>query len=79
MPIVYGDFTGLDYHYGQEEVDKKMIDIQVGMEELSKQGQIVVTEEELEFSDTGCSCCNTRLAGKRFEIELIHQTRRETK
>jgi hypothetical protein len=71
MPAVYDDYTGLDYHYNQDEAEKRMKEIQNGISELSDVGNIVLTNEELEFSNSSCSCCKSKLAGKRFEIELI--------
>jgi hypothetical protein len=71
MPIVYDDYTSLSYYYTQDEADKKQVDILAGINELSKRGNIVLTDEKLEFSYAPCACCNNNLAGTRFGIELI--------
>lgn len=61
MAAVNDDYTGLDYHYGPDEAEKRREDIQAGLREL---GNIASTSHVLTFSHRGCDCCRSGLAGE---------------
>lgn len=75
MLAVNGDATGLDYHYSAEEADRRLREIEKGLNEL---GPHLVpafdseTEKGIEeFSRRTCDCCGTGLAGSRHEFAVL--------
>lgn len=73
---VNGDFSGLDYHYGNG-ADARQAKIVAGMDYLSRAGHIVPdfdseTNEGIhEFSRVRCDCCRTPLAGLRHRFAIL--------
>lgn len=65
MPMVYGDFSGLDYYYSGAECDEREAAVRAGMDRLS--GAVMVDGEQ-EFSTSPCDCCTSTLHGKRHEF-----------
>lgn len=69
MPIAYGDFTGLDFHYSPERAEERMEDIEIGMNNLAKKiGFLSTGDDCIDFSAAPCACCGTREAGARHEV-----------
>lgn len=69
IAAVNGDFTGLDYSYGEPEATERMREIEIGLEKL---GLYLVPNYDSEdntgieeFSTLACDCCGTHLAGSR--------------
>ena len=60
---VTGDVSMLDYHYGAKGAEKRLKEIEGGLEQFK--GILSFTGEEDEFSTRQCDCCKTYLAGKR--------------
>jgi len=69
--IVNDDYTGLDYHYNEQEAEQRHNEIVAGILALSALGHIVTTGEEDEFSSRPCDCCLSRLAGARFYCSTL--------
>lgn len=65
MPAVYDDYSGLDYYYQTDVVEKRYIEIQAGLIRL---GVIYPGDVEEEFSRCSCDCCNSPLHGKRYQF-----------
>ncbi len=73
MPIMYGDFTGLDYYYSPEEADARADEIEAGMDRLSERGALVNSDlHGAEFSKFPCQCCGSKLHGRRHAIAIIN-------
>lgn len=69
MPIGYGDFTALDFHYSTEQAEERMQEIEAGMDELATDiGFLSLGEDYDDFSAQSCACCGTTEAGDRFEV-----------
>ena len=70
MVIANNDYTGLDYHYDEEESWQRMDEIKQGMAEL---GANIVCMDETpdDFCTMSCDCCGTHLAGKRHYVADI--------
>ena len=68
---VNDDYTGLDYHYNEQEAEQKHKEIMAGILALSSLGYLVSTGEEDEFSTRSCDCCLTRLAGSRHYCHTL--------
>lgn len=64
---VNDDYTGLDYHYNEQEAEQRQADIEAGLSRLSLLGAVCYdsTQERDEFSSRPCDCCGSRLAGGR--------------
>ena len=64
MVAVNGDYTGLDYHYSEEDAEKRKQEIDNGLAVL---GAVYYDDnrESDEFSTRKCDCCGTHLAGRR--------------
>ena len=61
---VNGDYTGLDYHYSEEDAAKRKQEIDDGLDTL---GWVYYDDsrEPDEFSARRCDCCGSALAGRR--------------
>lgn len=61
---VNGDYTGLDYHYSEEDAAKRKQEIDAGLAAL---GAVYYDDsrESDEFSARRCDCCGSALAGRR--------------
>lgn len=69
--ILTGDATHLDYYYDQKEADKRLEEIEKGMEQLSSEGTMHDGNDRDEFSKYPCACCGTPLHGERREINTF--------
>jgi len=70
MAIANNDFTGLDYHYSEDEASTRMDEIKQGMAELG--ANIVCMDEGTdEFCVMPCDCCGSKLAGERHYVADI--------
>ena len=74
IAAVNGDFTGLDYHYG-DQADKRESEIEAGLLRL---GIHLVPDFNSEtnrgineFSSRRCDCCTSRLAGSRHQFAIL--------
>lgn len=71
-PIMYGDFTELDYYYSSDEADARAAEIEAGMNKLSERGALVNSDlDGAEFSKFPCECCGSKLHGRRHAIAII--------
>lgn len=75
LAAVNDDYTGLDYHYDEQEADKRMKKIQAGLDEL---GTHLVPDFDSdtgegieEFSRTTCDCCGEWRAGERHRFAVL--------
>ena len=73
MAAVNDDYTGLDYHYTEQESAIRFEEITAGLVELGSGLCYDSTREDDEFSHRQCDCCNTRLAGRRVPFVVIGQ------
>ena len=62
---VNDDYTGLDYHYNEEDAARRMEEIQAGLVNLGAGLCYDSNQEGDEFSARRCDCCGTQLAGRR--------------
>ena len=64
MVAVNGDYTGLDYHYSEDEAEKRAKEIDDGLAAL---GAVYYDDsrDSDEFSTRRCDCCGSNLAGQR--------------
>ena len=64
MVAVNGDYTGLDYHYSEDEAEKRAKEIDDGLATL---GAVYYddSKDSDEFSTRRCDCCGSNLAGQR--------------
>lgn len=70
MAIVNDDYTGLDYHYSEQESNQRMKAIQDGIS--NTEGQIVTGDELNDtFSHKPCDCCGSNLAGTRYHCRVL--------
>ncbi|MBM9615231.1 hypothetical protein JWJ90_13170 [Desulfobulbus rhabdoformis] len=67
---VNADYTGLDYHYSEQEADQRYKEITEGLERLGT-GLCWSGEESDEFSRKTCDCCGTALHGRRKRFVLV--------
>ena len=70
MVIANNDFTGLDYHYDEDEASTRMDEIKQGMANLGA-NIVCMDVEPDEFCTLPCDCCETMLAGERHYIADI--------
>ena len=80
MAAVNDDYSGLDYYYDEHDSVKKKADIEAGLNALSKIGNIVsdfdseTGEGHDEFSNCGCDCYGSSLAGEFHRFALLGRT-----
>jgi len=74
---VNDDYTGLDYHYGPVEAEKRMEEIQAGLSRLGS-GLVMDSRDLAEhdnahrvFTTAACDCCGTKLHGERWRFALL--------
>ena len=74
---VNNDYTGLDYHYGPVEAEKRMEEIQAGLSRLGS-GLVMDSRDLAEhdnahrvFTTAACDCCGTKLHGERWRFALL--------
>ena len=65
MAAVNDDYSGLDYHYTEEESATRYEEITDGLKKLGIGLCYDSSQEDDEFSHRTCDCCGTRLAGRR--------------
>lgn len=72
---VNGDVTGLDAHYSKDDADRRLKEIEAGLEKL---GPCLVPDFDSEsgkgvedFSRRQCDCCGTSLAGDRHRFAVL--------
>lgn len=69
MPILYGDFSDIDFHYSGDEAESRVAEIEQGITSLTESiGILSDGDGHDEFSKEWCDCCGTKLAGERFVI-----------
>jgi hypothetical protein len=66
---VNDEYTGLDYYLDEPEATQRMSQIKEGLAKLP--GYPVYTGNDDEFSLRPCDCCGEKLAGERFEFNLL--------
>ena len=64
LAAVNGDYTGLDYHYSEEDAAKRKQEIDNGLAVLGAVYHDSSRKSD-EFSARRCDCCGSRLAGSR--------------
>ena len=63
---VNDDYTGLDYHYNEQEAEQRQAEIMAGLSRLGSLGYVYHAGlDSDEFSSRPCDCCGSRLAGSR--------------
>ena len=72
MAIANDDYSGLDYHYDEEEANERMERIQQGMKGLGS-NTVCMDDEPDEFSVISCDCCGDHLAGRRHYVADISE------
>lgn len=74
QPIVYGDYSALDYHYNTLDSEKRYREICEGIERNCKNGfcsiEIGDNEKNVEFSKRSCDCCGSELHGHRTHFVI---------
>ena len=68
MAIANDDYTGLDYHYGPAESERREAEIRAG---IASMGGYPVIGDEYGFSWRPCDCCGTELGGDRHECAVL--------
>lgn len=71
QPAVNDDWSSLDYHYSPEEADKRMFEIQAGLDRLGPGLCWDSDQEDDEFSTRQCDCCGSKLAGRRVPFIIL--------
>ncbi|WMC09545.1 hypothetical protein PU634_10495 [Oceanimonas pelagia] len=73
MAIANNDYSGLDYHYGPEEAERRMEEINAGLAEL---GWVSLGDQDLdkEFDNQPCDCCGDIDAGARHHCYVEEKT-----
>lgn len=71
MPIVYDDFSSLDFHYKGMAVDQRRAEITYGMSEAGGHIMCGDSEKDLEYSTRACDCCGSPLAGSRHHMVVL--------
>jgi len=66
---VNDDYTSLDYYYDEVEAALRMKEIQRGLTALGP--NLVIGDEEDEFSQSECDCCGSDLGGARFRFAIL--------
>ena len=70
MPIIYGDYTGLQYYYNGKELDKRIDGVNKGIDAIDGY-MMASSKQSLEFSKNTCDCCGSKLAGVRHIINVM--------
>lgn len=70
MAIANDDYTGLDYHYDEDEANQRMDEINQGMKALGP-NIVCMNVEPDSFDVSPCDCCSSKLAGERHYIADI--------
>ncbi len=66
LAAVNNDYTGLDYHYNEQEAEQRQAEIVAGLSRLSALGSVCLAGiAGDEFSTRPCDCCGSHLAGSR--------------
>ena len=61
-----------EYRETEEEVDRRLEEINSGIADLCAGGkQLIVGEETNEFSKSPCECCGEKLAGSRHQVTVF--------
>lgn len=70
--IVNDDYSHLSNYETEEEIDRRLEEINNGIADLSEGGkQLIVGEETNEFSSSPCECCGEKLAGSRHQVTVF--------
>jgi hypothetical protein len=70
MAAVNDDYTGLDYHYNEQEAEIRQREIVAGLERLGPH-LCMDSKEDEEFSTRPCACCGSRLHGRRSYFLIL--------
>ena len=71
--IANNDYTGLDYYYSEKEADKRMQDIQKGVENAGGYICCGDSEKDNKFSRMPCECCGEKLHGNRHHCVVLEE------
>lgn len=70
--IANDDYSHLSNYETEEEVDRRLEEINNGIADLIEGGkQLIVGEETNEFSKSPCECCGEKLAGSRCQVTVF--------
>lgn len=69
--IANDDYTGLDFHYDENESQKRELEIRNGINEVN--GYIVCGDSvrDSDFSTRRCDCCGSTLHGARYHCVVF--------
>ena len=70
-PIVNDDWSGLDYHYNGFAVDQRRAEIAYGIDNAGGHISLGDREQDDEFSQRGCDCCGSPLAGRKTHMIIL--------
>ena len=68
FPIVNDDWSGLDCHYNGLAVDQRRAEIAFGIDNAGGHISLGDREQDNEFSQRGCDCCSSPLAGRKTHM-----------
>ena len=74
LAIANGDYSGLDYSLPESEADRRMEEIEQGIDAAGGYDGYIVpgdAEKEEEFSSSDCDCCGSHLAGSRHHCVIL--------
>ena len=71
--IANGDYTQLAYWYSQADADRRMAEIDAGIDTLTGEHGYLTTGDGYDpYSTRPCECCGITLHGPRQEAVVIH-------
>lgn len=69
FPIIYGDFSAIDFHFSGDEATARINEIELGITNLTNSiGVLSAGDSHDEMSSEACACCGTSDAGDRYEV-----------
>jgi len=76
---VNDDYTGLDYHYNQQEAEARMAAVKEGLWRLGPGLSPDTSKDDEEISNQPCDCCGTHDAGRRVHFSIYQKVERLSK
>ena len=77
QPIMYGDYSSLDYYYDEKQALEIQIKVEKGISELiaghGVNANLTIAQADInEFSSSPCECCGSKLTGARHEAVCLY-------
>ena len=69
--IANDDYTGLDYHYNEQDSQRRMDEINAGLEKVGAGLCCGDSDKNDDFSLYSCDCCGSDLHGERFHCVIL--------